>query len=120
MQNFGQLPQQDYEFSELENKTIGKAATWATALGILFFVQCAFSVFQLDIINAIVNLVVGIAFFKGGKAFKKVVDTEGNDLMHLMEALNRLSQAFQIRIVIVIIGVVIVAIAGVVIAAMAM
>lgn len=46
-----------------------------------------------------VAIVVGVIFRKVGDSFKRVVDTRGDDLGNLMEALRGLSSAFQTQIV---------------------
>ena len=114
----GGSSQQDYEFSELENRTVGKAGTWATALGVVLFIQAGLALINLNIINAVVQLVIGLMLFQAGRAFKRVVVTEGNDLIHLMEALGKLSSAFTIRIVVVLVGVVFAVIALLIMLAM--
>jgi hypothetical protein len=88
-----------YEFSPHENQTVDKLALWSKALGIVLFVQAAFALFQVNILNVLINLVMGLMFFQGGLALSKVVSSQGNDLMHMMDALNKLGIAFLIRII---------------------
>jgi len=99
----------DYEFTQRENKTIQKAASWAKILAIVIFIQAGLSAIQqlaaLNICGVIVGvgvaLAVGISFFQAGKSLQAVVDTEGSDIGHMMTALERLGTAFMIRIVLV-------------------
>jgi len=106
----------DYEFTASQNVVIGKAATWATALGIVMFVNAALSLlnFPNGIIQAVISLFLGINFFRSGKAFKSVVDTQGNDVAHLLQALDRVGTAFQIRLIVTLVGVVLMLVALVV------
>ena len=110
--------QYDYEFTSLENKTIGKAALWTKGVGIISFLNAGLQLLEIGeksllgiIITMAIYVAIGVAFFKGGVAFQKVVDTEGNDIAHMMEALTKVGSAFMIRIVITVIAVVFVLLA---------
>jgi len=105
-----------YEFSELENKTISRCASWVTALGIITLVHgtlkvvAAIQLFFADNntvltegIKAAYYLAVGVAFFLGGLALKRVVDTEGDDVPHMMNALRSVDRAFTFRIIAVVV-----------------
>lgn len=108
--NFGP-PQSDldYEFSERENQTIKKASTWAIILAIVILIQAGLgavqNLIQANICGAIIGfavaLVIGIAFYKAGTSLKAVVETEGCDTLHMMEAIDKLGTAFLVRIIVV-------------------
>lgn len=98
---FGGPPISEYEFSQVEEQTVGRAATWAKAVAILFFIQAAFSLISFNVIAIAVDVAIGLAIWKGAKALSAVVDTQGNDIGHMMEAMSQLSTAFTIRLVIV-------------------
>lgn len=115
---YGAAPTSGYEFSGVENKTIGRCATWAKAVGILFFVQAGLAVLDFNIVSIAIDLAIGLAMWKGGKALQSVVETQGNDVFQMMEALNQLSSAFTIRLVIVGIAFGIMAIAGIAVVAL--
>jgi hypothetical protein len=99
----------NYEFNELENgiieKTASRAKLWgwiSTVLGALQLlggscgaianVQMAFYVPY-----GIVMLIVGITFIGVGNSLRSVVDTQGNDIAHMMQALQKLGSAFLIQ-----------------------
>jgi hypothetical protein len=52
----------------------------------------------------IVAIVVGVTFIGAGNSLKAVVTTQGNDMMHMMQAMQKLSTAFIIEIVCAIVG----------------
>jgi hypothetical protein len=116
------MAQQDaYEFTSRENETIGKAATWALALAGASFVMVAvhlvfafmgtdlsdlsFSLIIFDLgaglVSASCYLAAGILFALVGSALRSVVKTEGNDLQHMLKALNTLHRVFVVRIMLV-------------------
>lgn len=47
---------------------------------------------------ALVHLAVGVVYMRAGGALQDVVDTQGDDVRHLMTALGRLRLAFQIEV----------------------
>lgn len=106
------LPHLPYEFSPKENQTIGRTATWAKAVAILFFVQVVFSAIDVNVIGAAIDLAIGLAFWKGASALRMVVETHGADVTHMMEGLQQLSSAFTVRLVIVGIAAVILVLVG--------
>jgi|GEM_PF-2181741 len=97
-------PPPAYEFSKTENATIGRAAKWGKALALMFFARTALEVFNLDIIGIVVDLAVGITFWKGAALLEAVVQTEDEDVPKMIGALEQLHTAFTIRILITAIG----------------
>ncbi len=116
------MAQQDaYEFTSRENETIGKAATWALALAgasfimvivhLVFaflgtdFADSAFSLLIFDlgagVVSASCYLAAGVLFAIAGRALRRVVNTEGNDLKHMSKALDTLHRIFVVRIALV-------------------
>ena len=106
-----------YEFSEVENKTVERAAAWTKALAVLFFVQAGLQVINLNIIFIAIDIGIGIAFWRASKSLASVVETEGNDVKHLMDALKSLSGAFMIRLVLVAVGLGIALVVGLIVGA---
>jgi hypothetical protein len=94
-----------YEFSEVENKTIERCAAWCKALAVLFFVQAGLQVINLNVIILGVDIVIGLMFWRASKSLSAVVETEGNDVRHLMDALKSISFAFLIRLIVVAVAV---------------
>ena len=107
----------NYEFNDTENAIIDKAASRAKLWGIISTVigalQCVSSCFAVIPNNlglatnlpiGIVAIVVGITFIGVGNSLKMVVQTQGNDLAHMMQALDKMSGAFMVQIVCAILG----------------
>lgn len=89
-----------YEFSKTENSTISRCATWAKALSVMFFLSTAVQVFNLNILGILVDLAIGITFWKGANLLDLVVDTEDDDVTNMLGALAQLQTAFTIRIMV--------------------
>ena len=105
----------NYEFNEYENTIIDKAAgrmklwgTISTVIGALQLLgSCGMFVdakYATNLPAGIVAIVVGVTFMGAGNSLKSVVTTQGNDLMHLMQALQKMSTAFLIEMICAIIG----------------
>jgi hypothetical protein len=112
----------NYEFNDLENGIIGKAAgrarTWGiisivigalyTLSGIFFFLA---PTLLINLATGIVGIIVGVTFLGAGNSLRTVVDTQGNDMQHMMQAMEKLASAFMVQIVMAIVGFVLAAIA---------
>jgi hypothetical protein len=61
----------------------------------------------------IVMLIVGITFIGVGNSLRMVVQTQGNDIAHMMQALQKLGNAFFIQAIAFIVMVVLVAVISV-------
>ena len=110
----------NYEFNDFENsiidKTASRAKLWgiiSTAIGGLQLLgscgMVANASYATYLPSGIIALVVGITFIGVGNSLKSVVQTQGNDMMHMMQALQKLGSAFMIQIIATIIGIVLVA-----------
>ncbi len=104
-----------YEFNDNENAIIDRAASRAKLWGIISTVlgvlQCLMSCFAVanpllatNLPTGVVAVVVGITFMGVGNSLKQVVQTQGNDLMHMMQALDKMGSAFMVQIVCAIVG----------------
>jgi len=112
----GMTPQYgNYEFNEYENSIIEKTADRAKLWGIISTTIGALQVLgscgmfaspslATYLPAGIVAIVVGVTFIGAGNSLKAVVTTQGNDLMHLMQAMQKMSSAFIIEIVCAIVG----------------
>lgn len=98
-----------YEFNPLENSIIGKCAGRAKLLG---WISIAAGVFQLlgggcgafasafysvYVPYGIVSLIVGITFLGVGNSLASIVDSRGQDIPHLMQALEKMGGTFLIQ-----------------------
>jgi hypothetical protein len=109
-----------YEFNEMENsiidKTAGRAKLWgiiSTTVGALQLLGSCGMVANPGMAtylpSGIIALVVGITFIGVGNSLKSVVQTQGNDMMHMMQAMQKIGSAFMIQIIATIIGIVLIA-----------
>jgi hypothetical protein len=110
----------NYEFNDMENAVIDKTASRAKLWGIISItigaLECMASCgavaspgLATNLPTGIVAIVVGISFLGVGNSLKSVVQTQGNDMMHMMQAMQKLGSAFMIQIIATIIGIVLVA-----------
>lgn len=110
----------NYEFNDMENsiidKTAGRAKLWgiiSTVIGSLQLIGSCGMVqnasYATYLPSGIIALVVGITFIGVGNSLKSVVHTQGNDMMHMMQAMQKLGSAFMIQIIATIIGIVLIA-----------
>ncbi len=51
--------------------------------------------------QGMVAIVVGTLTFNAGTAFRQIVQTKGNDMAHLMKALNALKSVYQLQVYLV-------------------
>ena len=104
-----------YEFNDTENSVIDRAASRVKLWGIISTTICALQCFSscgavanptfaANLPTGIVAIVVGISFMGVGNSLKSVVQTKGNDLMHMMQALDKMSGAFMVQIMCAIVG----------------
>ena len=105
----------NYEFNDMENQIIDKTASRAKLWGIISTTIGALQVLQscgavaspilaISLPTGIVMIVVGVTFMGVGSSLKMVVQTQGNDLMHMMQALQKMGSAFTVQIVAYVIG----------------
>lgn len=111
----------NYEFNDFENsvidKTAGRAKLWGIISSVIGALQLLGSCgmvanpsFATYLPSGIIALVVGITFIGVGNSLKSVVQTQGNDMMHMMQAMQKIGSAFMIQIIATIVGVVLLAI----------
>lgn len=111
MPQFGQ-----YEFNEYENSILAKTASRAKLWGIIAIVYGALNVVStcgafarpdmlINFPQGIVGIVVGIMFLGVGSSLGSVTTTQGNDIGHLMQGMEKLSNAFLIQVIATLVGV---------------
>jgi len=105
----------NYEFNDMENAVIDKTASRAKLWGIISItigaLECMASCgavaspgLATNLPTGIVAIVVGVSFLGVGNSLKSVVQTQGNDMMHMMQALQKMGGAFMVQIVCAIVG----------------
>jgi hypothetical protein len=99
----------NYEFNQLENSVIDKCAARAKLWGWISAVlggcqilgggcgSLSSAMLALYVPYGIVFLIVGITFIGVGNSLRYVVTTQGNDVGHMMTALQKLGSAFLIQ-----------------------
>jgi uncharacterized membrane protein HdeD (DUF308 family) len=97
-----------YEFNAEENAVISSAALWARILGVALIVTGLASLINCNVISFILDLIVGIFFITGGSSLAAVVNTQGNDIAHMMQALGKLGTAFKIRVIVTLVALVLI------------
>ena len=113
-----------YEFTQAENMTIGRLASRAKMWGIISIVIGAVMLISgvalalaIDhvlaqaggavIASAALQPVVSGAFYlSAGGAFNNVVNTQGNDIPHMMSAMGKLTNAMRVEAIVAIIAMV--------------
>lgn len=121
---------QAYEFTQQENYVIGATAKrakwwgWISLVVGVFMTLVAFAAFTQGAeagLNALLQgvppVIVGVFFIKTAKALQLVVDTEGDDISHMMMAVKSSGSAFLAQLIVVALAFVIGMIFGVVSAA---
>ncbi len=105
-----------YEFSAEEGRTIGKTAAYARWWGVLSMaiasVQITIGIVALremgpgvvQLPTGIAQAVVGVVFIQAAGSLREVVQTEGSDVAHMMNALRALGVAFLVQILTVAAG----------------
>lgn len=104
-----------YEYNAQENavidRTASRAKLWgyiSTVLGICQILgSCGMvsnSLLGMYLPTGIVAIIVGITFIGVGNSLKAIVTTQGNDMLHTMQAFQKLSSAFIVQIVCALVG----------------
>lgn len=112
-----------FEFGVRENDVIGGTGRWVTwwgwismAAGVLLIAGGVSALREGGISQLVLGgiyVLVGVYFRGAGRSLGRVVETTGDDVAHLMEALERLTSAFQVQVILVIVGVALVFVAGI-------
>jgi len=95
-----------YEFNSEENAIFGRAAFWTKALAGTALLQAVVNFSKPGHVAAqvagfvLVLVLVGV-LFKASRALSRVVDTEGNDVAHTLEALESWTILFTVRLALI-------------------
>ncbi len=117
-----------YEFQAEEDVSIERAGASATVwamcavVGAVLLGTLAFVQFYLDNVRGailvlplfLVCAVAGWLYLGAGRALKEVVETQGNDVEHLMRALDRMAKAFRYEVIATVVAVVVFAVLAIV------
>ncbi|RPI01881.1 MAG: hypothetical protein EHM72_05450 [Calditrichaeota bacterium] len=94
-----------FEFSTQQNSTFGSLAGKMKLVSIFFIVIGVLSAMSnwvqgsivAGVINAAVFIFIGIWTLDAGRAFRRIVDTQGSDISHLMSALVNLKRLYTLQ-----------------------
>ncbi len=98
---------QQYEFSSSQNELIKNLAEkmrfvsyFLIGVGVLIAVSGAITLLRggiANLITGVVQIVIGVWTNNAATAFKRIVDTEGNDIENLMGALGELRKLYNLQ-----------------------
>ena len=96
-----------YEFTVPQNAIIQKTATYARLWGIISIFVGAIQILAAQLLAGIVSIVIGMVFIGVAGSLKAVVVTEGNDIDHMMAAVQKLGNAFLIQVIVTVAAVIV-------------
>lgn len=95
----------NYEFTNDQNNSITKLARMMLIVAILFLLSGVLSLLSsfgsmniTGIVQGFALLVIGYSLFTASNSFKKIVETTGNDISNLMQAIEKLYLACSIQL----------------------
>ena len=106
-----------YEFDSEQNVVLSKTATWVSLFAWILIASSVLSaiggVVSADEASIGMLIASGIYFIAGlrlrgsASSMKQVVETEGNDIEHLIDALDKLGSAFKTMGIVFLVGIVV-------------
>lgn len=97
-----------YEFNEAENRVVTRTGTFAIVLGCVRIVLGLASVLSCNPCSIVFNLAyegtVGGLFINSGLKLGQIAKTQGQDVTHMMSALNSIYIAILVRIIVMILA----------------
>jgi hypothetical protein len=109
------VPRVQHEFTPEENEILADLARWSGALGILKLLQAGMGFLGKNLLGGAIELAVGLSLLGARKSLRSAVDTEGNDIDHLLIAVEKLTTVFTFRLILSLFGVgVVVLVVGIV------
>jgi hypothetical protein len=114
------MESRQYEFENSQNELIQQLADkmrfvsyFLIATGVLVAIGGVFTLFRGgigNIISGVVQIIIGVWTNKAASSFKRIVDTQGNDIENLMGALGELRKLYTLQYWLLIISLVFLAI----------
>src|SRR5262249_9460187 len=89
----------DYELNEEENRIVSGAALWARVLGIMLIIEGVVQLVQLNVIGGPLSIAIGALLISAAGSFSAVVNTQGNDIGNLVQAISKVGSVFKIRVI---------------------
>ncbi|MFO0664230.1 MAG: hypothetical protein U0174_09770 [Polyangiaceae bacterium] len=105
----------NYEFNDYENSVLMKTAGRAKLFAIVSIIMGALTTMSgcgfvakpdllLNFPSGIVAIIVGVMFLGVANSLQSVAQTQGNDLAHMMQAVDKLGGAFLTQAIVSIVG----------------
>ena len=116
------LTSSQYEFTSAQNDTITNLASkmnlvaiFTIAIGILNavvnLVQGRIGTIAIGLIYGAIFVLIGFWTVSAARAFRKIVDTQGSDINHLMEALENMRRMYHFQFWVILIAMILILIA---------
>jgi hypothetical protein len=112
-------PPAQYEFTNDQNQVIGNLAKKMRLVGIMLEVFgvvgaiCGVALINrggiATLIQGVIYVFLGYWVARAAEAFQRIVQTQGQDISHLMEALRQLGKYFGLQYTLIMIGLVLLA-----------
>ncbi|MBI3111147.1 MAG: hypothetical protein HYZ01_06200 [Ignavibacteriales bacterium] len=112
-----------YEFTTEQNNTLRQLSKKMKSVGIFLFIAGGLTIVSgiqdmmyggnliFSVVTGTIYILMGMWTFRAGKAFERVVQTEGNDIDHLMLANGSLLSLYTMQFWLIIVAVVFIVIA---------
>lgn len=111
---------EQFEFTDVHNISFSGLATWMKLAGAVFFgLAAAFALFALltgrvyntfyallGVVAAVLATLMGLWTMRSSNKVGLIVKTEGDDLAHLMDAIQELKKLFTVQVVLFAAGIV--------------
>ena len=104
---------QNFEFNEEQNKEIETLSWRLRIVSFVMFTLSAIFLFSIfthptfdkdslsDLVSGIVFFIIALWTYNSGTSFKRIVDTEGDDIHNLMLALRELHKLYTVQLVLI-------------------
>jgi hypothetical protein len=114
-------PPRQYEFDEAQNRTMSSLGFYLWVLAVVLWCAAALTVAGgmwlvaagggatgnrlwqalLAVMEAALAVTVGVLYYRASGSFRQIVDTQGSDITHLMDALEKLKNVYAIFVVLI-------------------
>ena len=106
-----------YEFNEQQNQVFQTLASSMKFVGIALIILGPLTMLNVlnddysSVISGVINMIIGFLTLGASKPVQQIVDTEGNDIDHLMNAATELGKLYGLQKAIFMVGIVFIVIA---------
>ena len=92
-----------YEFNDHENSQFSTLASSMKFVGLVFIIMGGVNLISIlsgnipEVITGVIFIAIGIWTRKAGNSMAEIVDTEGHDISHLMNAITNLGKLYNLQ-----------------------